>query len=95
MNDALETFEEIIRELEHDHHEDMEKRIVLEKRVFRRNRDKFLQLLEDLRSEGVLNMQTTWYSIFDKYLMTDERFTHMLGSRAALLWIFSSFISMK
>ena len=79
MCDALETFQEIIRDFERNHYEDVDKRAAIEKRIFRKNRDRFIRLLDQFRANGILNMGTSWDSIFEKHLVYESKFTNMLG----------------
>ena len=79
MSDALETFQEYIRELENEHYEDVDKTKFIEKRIFRRNRDKFLRLLDNYKHAGIIKMGTPFDLIFSKHLVYEKKFTNCLG----------------
>jgi pre-mRNA-processing factor 40 len=75
--DALIVFEDHIRALEKEHVEDMEKKKRWQRRQERRNRDRFLLLLDELHEQGKLNSMSAWVNLYS-LISADERFNMML-----------------
>lgn len=76
--DALVIFEEHIRALEKEHAEEKEREKKRLKRQFRKNRDRFLSLLDHLHEEGKLTSMSLWVELYP-LISADVRFSAMLG----------------
>nr|CAG4649326.1 EOG090X064W [Scapholeberis mucronata]SVE93615.1 EOG090X064W [Scapholeberis mucronata] len=76
--DALIVFEQHIRELEHEEEEERERGKRRIKRLQRKNRDSFLNLLDELHENGKLTSMSLWVELYP-IISTDLRFTAMLG----------------
>ena len=50
--DALVCFEQVIKELEVEYDEERDRRKVLERRMYRKNRERFLGQLDQLKAQG-------------------------------------------
>jgi len=76
--DALICFDEVIKDFEREEKEKEERRKVLEKRVFRKNRERFTQLLDSLHEDGKLHSMSSWMELYP--VMSEEPpFVQMLG----------------
>nr|SVE73554.1 EOG090X064W [Daphnia atkinsoni] len=76
--DALVVFEQHIRELEHEEEEERERGKRRVKRLQRKNRDSFLNLLDELHENGKLTSMSLWVELYP-IISTDLRFSAMLG----------------
>nr|CAG4637005.1 EOG090X064W [Ceriodaphnia reticulata]SVE72934.1 EOG090X064W [Ceriodaphnia reticulata] len=76
--DALVVFEQHIRELEHEEEEERERGKRRIKRLQRKNRDSFLNLLDELHENGKLTSMSLWVELYP-IISTDLRFSAMLG----------------
>lgn len=76
--DALIVFEEHIRALEIEEHEEKEREKKRQKRLCRKNRDAFLALLDNLHDEGKLTSMSLWVELYP-IISADSRFSAMLG----------------
>ncbi|XP_044764182.1 pre-mRNA-processing factor 40 homolog A isoform X2 [Coccinella septempunctata] len=76
--DALVIFEEHIRALEKEHAEEKEREKKRLKRQYRKNRDRFLSLLDHLHEEGKLTSMSLWVELYP-LISADVRFSAMLG----------------
>ncbi|KAI9555980.1 hypothetical protein GHT06_018538 [Daphnia sinensis] len=76
--DALVVFEQHIRELEHEDEEERERGKRRIKRLQRKNRDSFLNLLDELHENGKLTSMSLWVELYP-IISTDLRFSAMLG----------------
>lgn len=76
--DALICFEEVIKEFEKEDKEKQDRKKVLEKRVFRKNRDHFTQLLDSLHEDGKLHSMSSWMELYPA-ISSSAVFTQMLG----------------
>ena len=76
--DALIVFEDHIRELEKEEEQERDKERKKLKRIQRKNRDAFLQCLNDLHEAGKLTSMSLWVELFP-VIAGDPRFEHMLG----------------
>jgi pre-mRNA-processing factor 40 len=82
--DALIVFEDHIRALEKDHTEDVEKRKRLVRRQERKNRDAFLSLMDELRTQGKVTPMSLWVDLYST-VSADERFNSMLYQQGSFL----------
>jgi pre-mRNA-processing factor 40 len=76
--DVLNQFEKHIRQLQREHNDKVQAERRKKHRVERKNRDAFLELLDDLRDSGLLRAGTKWKGIHDT-IKDDPRYTAMLG----------------
>lgn len=76
--DALIVFEEHIRVLEKEELEEREREKKRTKRLCRKNRDQFLELLNSLHEEGKLTSMSLWVELYP-IISADIRFSAMLG----------------
>ncbi|KAK9876064.1 hypothetical protein WA026_011173 [Henosepilachna vigintioctopunctata] len=76
--DALIAFEEHIRALEKEQAEDKDREKKRVKRQYRKNRDRFLTLLDYLHEEGKLTSMSLWVELYP-LISADVRFSAMLG----------------
>lgn len=76
--DALIVFEEHIRGLERTEDEEKEREKKRNRRLFRKNRDAFLALLDTLHEEGKLTSMSLWVELYP-IISADLRFSAMLG----------------
>jgi pre-mRNA-processing factor 40 len=76
--DVLNQFEKHIRQLQREHNDKVQAERRKKHRVERKNRDAFLELLDDLRKSGLLRAGTKWKDIHDA-IQDDPRYTAMLG----------------
>ncbi|XP_033639312.1 pre-mRNA-processing factor 40 homolog B-like isoform X2 [Asterias rubens] len=77
--DALICFEEHIRQLEKEEDEDKERERLLLKRGYRKCREGFLVLLDELHERGQLHSMSLWMDLFP-VVSSDPRFNLMLGN---------------
>lgn len=80
--DALIAFEEHIRQLEKEYVEEKEQEKKRHKRQCRKNRDKFLALLDYLHEEGKLTSMSLWVELYP-LISADVRFSAMLGQNGS------------
>ena len=76
--DALIVFEEHIRELEKEEEASREQEKRRTKRQHRKNRDAFIELLDELHEQGKLTSMSLWVELYPA-LSADLRFSAMLG----------------
>ena len=76
--DVLNQFEKHIRQLKREHNDRVQAERRIKHRIERKNRDGFLQLLDELRQSGVLRAGTKWKAIHE-VIQDDPRYTAMLG----------------
>ncbi|UJR14795.1 hypothetical protein I4U23_001783 [Adineta vaga] len=76
--DALIVFEDHIRQLEKTHEEDIEIQKKHLRRANRKNREAFLDYLDELHEQGKLHSMSLWIDLFS-LISNDERFSQMLG----------------
>jgi pre-mRNA-processing factor 40 len=76
--DVLNTFETHIRSLQREHNERVQAERREKRRLERKNRDGFRQLLTELQETGRLRAGTKWKDIHD-IIQDDSRYTAMLG----------------
>ena len=80
--DVLKAFEEHIKQLErsfNDHRQRQKKEKIRQERI---NRDRFKQLLTDLRANGKIKVSTKWMEIYPLF-KDDPAYTDMLGQRGS------------
>ncbi|CAI6242251.1 unnamed protein product [Periconia digitata] len=80
--DVLTTFESHIKQLQRDHNERVQAEHQAKRRVERKNRDAFKDLLEELRHSGKLRYGTKWKDIHDD-ICDDPRYIAMLGQKGS------------
>lgn len=76
--DALSVFEDHIRELEREEEVEREKERKKLKRFQRKNRDGFIELLNELHEAGKLTSMSMWVELYP-LISGDLRFSNMLG----------------
>ena len=76
--DVLNQFETHIRHLQREHNDRVQADRRIKRRIERKNRDGFLELLEQLTKDGVLRAGTKWKDIHT-VIQDDPRYTSMLG----------------
>ena len=76
--DALDVFEEHIRQIELEEQDERTREKEHQRRIQRKNRDNFIALLDDLHEQGQLTSMSLWVELFP-VLSHDERFLAMLG----------------
>eukprot|EP00095_Tigriopus_kingsejongensis_P002696 maker-scaffold1646_size32207-snap-gene-0.9 protein:Tk02696 transcript:maker-scaffold1646_size32207-snap-gene-0.9-mRNA-1 annotation:"pre-mrna-processing factor 40-like protein a" len=76
--DALSVFEDHIRELEREEELEREKERKKLKRFQRKNRDGFIELLNELHEAGKLTSMSLWVELYPT-ISGDLRFSNMLG----------------
>ncbi len=76
--DALVVFEDHIRELEREEEQEKEKEKKQLKRQQRKNRDAFIELLDELHEAGKLTSMSLWVELYST-ISGDLRFAQMLG----------------
>ena len=80
--DVLKAFEELIKQLERSFN-DLRQRQKKEKlRQERINRDRFKELLTELRASGKININTKWMEIYPLF-KNNPAYTEMLGQRGS------------
>ncbi|KAF1956243.1 hypothetical protein CC80DRAFT_414032 [Byssothecium circinans] len=76
--DVLTTFEKHIRQLQREQNDRVQAENNAKRRIERRNRDAFKQLLSELQENGMLRYGTKWKDIHST-IQNDPRYTAMLG----------------
>jgi len=76
--DALVCFEQVIKELEVEYDEERDRRRVLERRMYRKNRERFIGQLDQLKAQGHIHSLAHFCDLYPRFV-TDKRFTDMLG----------------
>ena len=76
--DVLNQFEKHIRQLQREHNDKVQAERRKKHRAERKNRDAFLELLDDLRKSGLLRAGTKWKDIHG-IIQDDPRYLAMLG----------------
>jgi len=76
--DALIVFEDHIRQLEKEEDVEKDKERKRQKRHQRKNRDGFIELLDELHEAGKLTSMSLWVELYQA-ICADNRFSHMLG----------------
>ena len=76
--DALIVFEDHIRQLEKEEEVEKEKERKRQKRFQRKNRDAFIELLDELHESGKLTSMSLWVELYQA-VCPDTRFSNMLG----------------
>ncbi|KAF1946124.1 U1 snRNP-associated protein Usp104 [Clathrospora elynae] len=76
--DVLNQFEKHIRQLQREHNDRVQGERRVKHRIERKNRDGFLDLLNELRKTGKLRAGTKWKDIHDA-IQDDPRYSAMLG----------------
>ncbi|KAF2667525.1 hypothetical protein BT63DRAFT_389325 [Microthyrium microscopicum] len=76
--DVLKAFENHIKALERNFNDKRQKSKALKARQERQNRDKYMELLKDLRSAGKIKAGSKWTDIHD-LIEDDPRYVAMLG----------------
>jgi len=76
--DALIVFEDHIRQLEKEEDVEKDKERKRQKRHQRKNRDGFIELLDELHEAGKLTSMSLWVELYQA-ICADNRFAHMLG----------------
>ena len=76
--DALIVFEDHIRQLEKEEDVEKDKERKRQKRHQRKNRDGFIELLDELHEAGKLTSMSLWVELYQS-ICADNRFSHMLG----------------
>ncbi|KAI4138819.1 MAG: hypothetical protein L6R39_006589, partial [Caloplaca ligustica] len=77
-SDILTAFENHIKSLERTFNDERQREKVSKVRRERQNRDRFLDLLSELRAAGKIKAGTKWMTIYPE-IKDDERYTNMLG----------------
>lgn len=80
--DALIVFEDHIRQLEKDEEVEKEKDRKRQKRHQRKNRDSFIELLDELHEAGKLTSMSLWVELYQA-ICADIRFGNMLGQEGS------------
>uniref|UniRef100_F6R4T5 Uncharacterized protein n=1 Tax=Ciona intestinalis TaxID=7719 RepID=F6R4T5_CIOIN len=76
--DALICFEEVIKDYEKEDKEKQDRKKTLEKRVFRKHRQKFVEMLDSLHEDGKLHSMSTWMELYPT-ISSCPTFNKMLG----------------
>lgn len=76
--DALIVFEDHIRQLEKEEEVEKDKERKRQKRHQRKNRDSFIELLDELHEGGKLTSMSLWVELYQS-VSADTRFSNMLG----------------
>jgi len=76
--DALIVFEDHIRQLEMEEEQEKAREKKIQARNQRRNRENFLQLLDELHASGKMNSLSKWSSLYHD-ISADPRFEMMLA----------------
>jgi pre-mRNA-processing factor 40 len=77
-SDILTCFENHIKSLERTFNDVRQQQKAAKARRERQNRDRFTELLQDLRSRGEIKAGSKWMDIYPK-IQNDPRYTAMLG----------------
>ena len=72
--DALVCFEQVIKDLEQEYDEERDRKRVLERRMFRKNRERFIGLLNQMKSQGHIHSLAIFSDLYPRFI-TDKRFT--------------------
>ncbi|CAA9958432.1 hypothetical protein CFE70_001971 [Pyrenophora teres f. teres 0-1] len=80
--DVLNQFETHIRHLQREHNDRVQADRRIKRRIERKNRDGFLELLDQLTKDGVLRAGTKWKDIHS-VIQNDPRYTAMLGQEGS------------
>ena len=78
FQDALIVFEDHIRQLEKEEEAEKEKERKRQKRFQRKNRDGFIELLDELHEGGKLTSMSLWMELYQS-ISADSRFSSVLG----------------
>ncbi|KAL8733729.1 MAG: hypothetical protein Q9166_001922 [cf. Caloplaca sp. 2 TL-2023] len=81
-SDILTAFENHIKSLERTFNDERQREKTSKVRRERQNRDRFLDLLTELKAAGKIKAGTKWMSIHDS-IKDDPRYTNMLGQRGS------------
>lgn len=81
-SDILTAFENHIKSLERTFNDERQREKNTKARRERQNRDRFLDLLTELKAAGKIKAGTKWMSIHDS-IKDDPRYTNMLGQRGS------------
>ncbi|KAL8766335.1 MAG: hypothetical protein Q9209_006862 [Squamulea sp. 1 TL-2023] len=81
-SDILTAFENHIKSLERTFNDERQREKNSKVRRERQNRDRFLDLLSELRTAGKIKAGTKWMSIYPD-IKDDSRYTNMLGQRGS------------
>jgi pre-mRNA-processing factor 40 len=76
--DVLTTFERHIRQLQREHNDRVQAERRAKHRIERRNRDAFIELLNELKTNGKLKAGTKWKDVHE-HVHDDPRYVAMLG----------------
>ncbi|EMD91723.1 hypothetical protein COCC4DRAFT_69189 [Bipolaris maydis ATCC 48331] len=76
--DVLDQFEKHIRQLQREHNDRVQAERRIKRRIERKNRDAFIELLGELRHKGALRAGSKWKDIHE-LVQEDARYTAMLG----------------
>ena len=76
--DALVCFEQVIKDLETEYDEERDRKRVLERRMYRKNRERFIGLLNQMKAQGHIHSLAIFSDLYPRFI-TDKRFTDMLG----------------
>ena len=68
----------MIKDLEIEYDEERDRKRVLERRMYRKNRERFIGLLDQLKSQGHIHSLAIFSDLYPRFI-TDKRFTEMLG----------------
>ena len=71
-------FEDHIRQLEKEEEAEKEKERNRKKRFLRKNRDGFIELLDELHEGGKLTSMSLWVELYQS-ISADSRFSNLLG----------------
>ena len=78
LNHFLVCFEQVIKDLEIEYDEERDRKRVLERRMYRKNRERFIGLLDQMKSQGHIHSLAIFSDLYPRFI-TDKRFTEMLG----------------
>ena len=84
LQDALIVFEDHIRQLEKEEEAEKEKERKRQKRFQRKNRDGFIELLDELHEGGKLTSMSLWMELYQS-ISADSRFSSVLGQPGRLI----------
>ena len=68
----------MIKDLEIEYDEERDRKRVLERRMYRKNRERFIGLLDQMKSQGHIHSLAIFSDLYTRFI-TDKRFTEMLG----------------
>merc|ERR1712035_95731 len=66
--DALVCFEQVIKELETEYDEERDRRRVLERRMFRKNRERFIGLLNQMKAQGHIHSLAIFSDLYPRFI---------------------------